>query len=509
MKNSLTDDQPSRATRWVPIGNWDLWTLRPAALAFFLLVESAVAGAAIWLLSALGTVSTTDWMRFGAILVAITIHLVMVKRAEESRRNESAGPHIDLTSVWTFAAAIALPGGLAVIVTLWMRILIQPIARRQPYRFVFSSSSILGSTMLAWAVVHLSGFSLAATGHIPTDLGLVLVLALAAALNWFAQVATIAIALKIVTPHTRLVEFLGSKNDNMLEVTTLGAGAMLGMLITSHWVGPLLLVAPVILVNALLNNAAERRAHLERLLSEQEQLHQQLAEDAHTDYRTGLLNTNGLAEYANRLTERSRHDGQPVTVLAIDLDFFKRINDTWGHPAGNAVLAEVGRILREKLRPGDVAGRDGGEEFLVVLADTGLAQGISIAERIREAIAEATVSTTDKHRNTVTLRGRALPPVDDDGPDVRAISASIGVAVVPDNGDSLALAQHSADAALYVAKENGRNQVRVADLDIGAGARVSLPQLPALPVMPVLPDLPSPRTDQQASADDSQISRSA
>ncbi|HWO62624.1 MAG TPA: GGDEF domain-containing protein, partial [Umezawaea sp.] len=152
----------------------------------------------------------------------------------------------------------------------------------------------------------------------------------------------------------------------------------------------------------------------------------------------------------------------------------------------------------EKLRPGDVAGRDGGEEFVVVLADTGLAQGVSIAERIREAIAEAAVSTTDKHRNTVTLRGRALPAGDEDGPDVRSISASIGVAVVPDNGDSLALAQHSADAALYAAKENGRNQVRVAGLDIGSAAT-------RLPV-----PLPSPRTDHQVvSVDDSQVSRSA
>ncbi|MFC6093818.1 GGDEF domain-containing protein [Saccharothrix lopnurensis] len=484
----MTDRKASGAVGWTSIRNWDLWSLRPAALAYFLVVESAVAAAAIWLLTTLGTIQDADWLRFAAVMFAITVHLMVVWRAEESRRDESAGPHIDLTSVWTFAAAIALPGALAVLATIWMRILIQPIARRQPHRFMFSSASILGGTMLAWAVVHLSGVSLGSTGRVVPDLGLVLVLMTAAVVNWGAQGMNIAIALKIVTPHTRIQEFLGSRADNMLELSTLGAGVMLGMLMTTHWVGPLLLVFPVILVNSLLYHAAERRAHLERLLREQEQLHARLTEDAHTDYRTGLLNTNGLAEYANRLTERCRHDNKPVTVLAIDLDHFKRINDTWGHPAGNAVLAEVGRILREKLRPGDVAGRDGGEEFVVVLADTGLAQGTAIAERVREAIGEMSVVTTDKYRNTVTLRGRNLPSIGGDQ-DVGAISASIGVAVLPEHGDHLADAQHCADAALYTAKENGRNQVRV------AAGEVRL--------------LPAPRLDEPVDEAQAEVTRSA
>ncbi|SES41257.1 diguanylate cyclase (GGDEF) domain-containing protein [Lentzea flaviverrucosa] len=463
MKNSLTDRRRSRALGLTPIRNWDLWTVAPSAIAYFFVLEAAVAVAAIWLLTRLTAVSTDDWLRFGALIAAITIHLTVVRRAEEARRNEASGPHIDLTSVWTFAAAVALPGGLAVIATIWMRILIQPIARRQPYRFVFGTASMLASTLLSWALVHLSGVSLAATGNVPTDLSLVLILAIAAVVYWFVQVMTVAAAFKIVTPNSKV---LGSKVDNMLEMSTLGAGAMLGMLMTSHWVGPLLLTVPVILVNALLSRAGERRTHLERLLREQEQLHQRLAADAHTDYRTGLLNTNGLTEYAGRLAERCRLDGEPMTVLVIDLDHFKRINDTWGHPAGNAVLAEVGRILREKLRPGDVAGRDGGEEFVVALKDTPVAQGVTIAERIREAIGSLAVPTTDKHRNVVTLYGREIQPPEPEGESLQAISASIGVAVIPDNGPDMATAQHSADAALYKAKENGRNQVRVAGLDI-------------------------------------------
>jgi diguanylate cyclase (GGDEF)-like protein len=496
--NSLPDHEPPATAKPRLAHNWDLWKLPRPAIVYILSVELVVAVAAVWLMTSLGSTSTADWLRFGALLVAITVHLTVVRRAEEARRDESAGPYFDLTSVWTFAAAIVLPSGLAVLVVVWLRIVIHPIARRQPYRFVFTSTHIVASTILAGAAVRLSGVDLTASGTVWADLGLPAVLVVVAALYWFVQVILMTVALKILNPRSRFADVVGSLADNMLEMTTLGVGALLGTLLGTHWVAPLLLVVPVILVNALMHRASERQTYLERLVAERDQAHQQLTQDAHTDYRTGLLNTTGLAEYANRLTDRSRHDGQPVTVLAIDLDFFKRINDTWGHPAGNAVLAEVGRILREKLRPGDVAGRDGGEEFLVVLADTGLAQGIPIAERIREAIAEAVVSTTDKHRNTVTLRGRALPPGDEDGPDLRSISASIGVAVVPDNGDSLALAQHSADAALYVAKENGRNQVRVAGLDIGSVAT-------RLPV-----PLPSPRADHQpAASEETKVGRSA
>ncbi|RKT52208.1 diguanylate cyclase (GGDEF)-like protein [Saccharothrix australiensis] len=465
MKNSLPDHEPSATVTWRLSRNWDLWSLRRTAIAYILSVELAVAIAAIWLLPTLGSTTTTEWFRFAALVLAVTVHLTIVRRAEESRRDESAGPYFDLTSVWTFAAAIVLPAAMAVLVAVWLRIVLWPIARRQPYRFVFTSAHIVASTVLANAAVHLSGLSLAASGQFLMDLALLSMLVVVAALYWFVQVLLMTVALKIVNPQTRFVDSLGSRNDNMLEMTTLGVGAMLGMLVATHWVAPLLLAVPVILVNALLHRASERQAHLERLVAEQHKAHLQLTKDAHTDYRTGLFNTNGFSEHANRLTERCRHAGQPVAVLAIDLDHFKRINDTWGHPAGNAVLAEVGRILREKLRPGDVAGRDGGEEFVVVLADTGLTQGTAIAERVREAIAEMSVVTTDKHRNTVTLRGRNLP-LTEDGPEVRAISASIGVAVVPDNGDCLMAAHHSADAALYTAKENGRNQVRVAGIDL-------------------------------------------
>ena len=103
MKNSLTDRRRSRALGLTPIRNWDLWTVAPSAIAYFFVLEAAVLTASIWLLTQLTSISTSDWLRFGALIAAITIHLTIVRRAEEARRNEASGPHIDLTSVWTFA----------------------------------------------------------------------------------------------------------------------------------------------------------------------------------------------------------------------------------------------------------------------------------------------------------------------------------------------------------------------------------------------------------------------
>ncbi|WP_285749915.1 GGDEF domain-containing protein [Lentzea sp. NBRC 105346] len=410
--------------------------------------------------------SKIDIIRATGLAFAMVVHLVAVRRAEESRRDAAQGPHIMLTSVWTFAAVVALPPSLAIAQIVLVRLMMLQIARRSPHRYVFTTVSMLVSALTASGIIWWANTWPHAHHDWYTDVTFFTLILSAGAVYGALQAVMVGLAMKLTLPDRAFKSTLGSRSENLLDVITLTGGAVIGLLMVVHWAAPLLALFPMIAINKMLEEARQRNAHMERLLREQRQAHQQLIKDSHTDFRTGLLNTTGLAEYAGRLVNRCMTDNQPVTVLVIDLDHFKRINDTWGHPAGNAVLAEVGRILRDKLRPGDVAARDGGEEFVVALAETGLAQGVAIAERIREAIGELAVLTTDKHRNTVTLYGRELPAPDDSDVDLRAISSSIGLAVIPDNGDSLAAAQHSADAALYKAKENGRNQVRVAGLDI-------------------------------------------
>jgi diguanylate cyclase (GGDEF)-like protein len=128
-------------------------------------------------------------------------------------------------------------------------------------------------------------------------------------------------------------------------------------------------------------------------------------------------------------------------VLVLDLDHFKRINDTFGHEAGDAILRKVAMTLRENIRSGDVACRMGGEEMVVLLPECGIENAIKRAETLRLAIAA----------NDVLHHGQPI-----------GATASIGVASYPEHGSSMQALVHAADLALYEAKHGGRNCVRVA-----------------------------------------------
>jgi diguanylate cyclase (GGDEF)-like protein len=160
---------------------------------------------------------------------------------------------------------------------------------------------------------------------------------------------------------------------------------------------------------------------------------------AATDGLTGLPNKRAATDMLKRNFAQASATGSPLALLVLDLDHFKRINDQRGHPVGDQVLANVGLVLRSVLRSRDFAGRNGGEEFTVLLPDTEIPAALEIAERVRAAIAEI-----------------SLP-----GSDV-SVTASIGVAGFPDHASTLDRLERLADAALYVAKRQGRNRVELA-----------------------------------------------
>lgn len=157
-----------------------------------------------------------------------------------------------------------------------------------------------------------------------------------------------------------------------------------------------------------------------------------------TDGLTGLPNRRAITNAVQRLVARSLRAASPLVVLMCDIDHFKVVNDRFGHGRGDDVLKAVGAVLGEALRPADFAGRYGGEEFLVVLPDTGLDPARTIAERIRAAVAAIQLPGLE-HR--VTL--------------------SVGIAVLPDHGQDAASLQSAADRALYAAKNAGRDRVEV------------------------------------------------
>jgi diguanylate cyclase (GGDEF)-like protein len=170
---------------------------------------------------------------------------------------------------------------------------------------------------------------------------------------------------------------------------------------------------------------------------------------AATDGLTGLPNKRAVTDALKRMFALAATTGSPLALLLLDLDHFKQVNDERGHAVGDQVLANVGAVLRSVLRVQDFAGRNGGEEFAVLLPDTEMAAATEIAERIRAAIAEIS------------------PP----GAGV-SVTASIGVGSFPHHGSTLERLERLADAALYLAKRNGRNRVELAEptaLDPTAG----------------------------------------
>ncbi|MCB2187056.1 MAG: sensor domain-containing diguanylate cyclase [Deltaproteobacteria bacterium] len=161
---------------------------------------------------------------------------------------------------------------------------------------------------------------------------------------------------------------------------------------------------------------------------------------ATTDGLTGLPNRRHFLELGRRELERARRYGLPLTALMLDVDHFKRVNDTYGHEVGDQVLVELAGLVRRALRAHDLVGRLGGEEFGVLLPETGVQEGLAVAERLRESLAARTVET----------RGGRL-----------SVTASLGLgAYRPETSDLEALLRE-ADQALYAAKEAGRNCVRV------------------------------------------------
>ena len=158
---------------------------------------------------------------------------------------------------------------------------------------------------------------------------------------------------------------------------------------------------------------------------------------AETDDLTGLLNVRGFALAANRLFAQAARHGRATSVLMIDSDNLKSVNDGYGHAAGNRLLRHLADSIQAELRFTDVAARYGGDEFIVLLPDTPAKGALEVAERIRNRINGAPLDI--EHRQLVT-------------------SVSIGIACYPEDGATLdALAAH-ADGALYTAKQDGRNR---------------------------------------------------
>ncbi len=182
--------------------------------------------------------------------------------------------------------------------------------------------------------------------------------------------------------------------------------------------------------------------YLIRYIRESQALFAKYKNDSLTDSLTGLNNVRKFDEEFNRFVHDVKNSDQQLSLLYIDIDYFKKINDTYGHKEGDIVLIELGARLQKATRNFDIVSRNGGEEFTVLLLDCPAARAVEIAERIRDSVEkDAFLLST----------GKSI-----------CITVSVGVASYRETTENPAMLIDDADSALYLAKHLGRNRVCVA-----------------------------------------------
>lgn len=188
----------------------------------------------------------------------------------------------------------------------------------------------------------------------------------------------------------------------------------------------------------LMNRLRSEKEYTEKLLTQLQTVNAELAWMASTDSLTGAANRRRFLEALDIESRRAKRNGLPVSLLALDIDHFKLVNDTHGHPVGDLVLRELVASVKYSLRPHDILGRIGGEEFMVLLPDTPHAAAVSLAERIRKQVEALDITYPQGVLN---------------------ISVSIGVAEFGKDGEAADQVIKAADDRLYRAKHEGRNRV--------------------------------------------------
>ncbi len=322
----------------------------------------------------------------------------------------------DLLSAWWLPAALLLPPLYALTAPALIGGLAHWRARRGPPGWGAFTAAAMGlSGAAASALFRLEGTHGRWFLHPAT----LTVAAACAVLFVMINAILVAVAMLASDPQAAGRSVPWDPESLLLDLTGLCAGVLVTI------VGAL---SPVLLAVAL----------PPVILLQRSLLHQQLRTAARTDAKTGLLNAAAWQREAAAKIRMAQRAGQPVALLLADIDHFKRVNDTYGHLAGDEVLAQTATALVQNVRAGDVLGRFGGEEFVVLLPGADGREACSIAERLRERVSVI----------SLPVAGALV-----------TVTVSIGVAALGTHGHELFDLLASADAALYRAKGTGRDQV--------------------------------------------------
>lgn len=414
---------------WVPPRQWKLWSLPPTALGYVIAVDAVafvITALAVRSTVLNGPITSAEWTAFAVLAVASTLHLESARGIE--RRREMAAntsPHTNLKCLWFFASLLLLPLSLVIpLVVLsylysWFRVFGRTIAHRK----IFSNSTCILASAAAAAVLR--GGGLISEPRVPTDFWSLLVVLAAAATWWLVNYALVVGAILISSPEAKAKDALGELSHQLVICAGLGLGIAIAALQSSYpWVVPVLMVTVLALHRDLLLPQYQRAAGV--------------------DVKTGLATPSYWANAVPLELARAESLRSTVGLLMLDLDKFKEINDTYGHPAGDRALRAVGESVRAEVRQGDLVARVGGDELAVLLPGASEVEVLEVAERIRDRLSALTVSVETVANRTAIISG---------------VPASFGAAVYPDVAGTMDQLILAADNALLTAKRGGRNQI--------------------------------------------------
>jgi len=403
---------------------WAVWSTPKPMLYFVLSVDLFVAGLIAYLWSS-PSVTIGSAARMCGLLALAVLFEEASRRAQRLRVRMATYGHVDLTSVWTFAGALVLPPLLtavfvpALFLYMWLRH--ERSTGMRAYRQVFGTAAVLLSALSGRAVVNADWWHQA---NIPVGAAalasVIFGIAAYVAVNTLLILSAIYLAVRPVPVRS----LLQSSQEVWLEVASLCLGGLAGVaMLHEAWLSVLVLPPMVVLQQSVLTKELELAAT--------------------TDAKTGLLNAITWQQLAQRELGRAQRENQGASLLMIDMDNFKLINDQYGHLTGDAVLKAVGLCLSDELRDYDSVGRFGGEEFVALLGGVNAETAVNIANRVLDRIRVIEIEVRDS----------AIP--------LQGLSASIGIACYPENGSDLEDLLHTADSALYRAKHAGRDRVEL------------------------------------------------
>jgi diguanylate cyclase (GGDEF)-like protein len=413
-----------RVLACVDVRNWAWWQL-PWLLRSYV---GAVPVTAI-ALSAYAA-SQTTWRGADVVKFLLLLFCGLISVAATPRIAYTQGALVrDFITVWVLPIAILLPPVYAMVAPIPLLAATQWVIHRGVvHRRVFTASAMglaYGAASLLFRAfpASLAGGSIGRGSHVLTW---TLVVAICEIVGGRGHNALIVLAVKISDPTIRLADQELSREALQADFAEFDLGVLITVVVAVNPVLAFFAVPSVLLARRFI-------------------MHAQLVAQSRIDTKTGLLNASTWEREATVEIARAVRTGTPLALALVDIDHFKLVNDTYGHLVGDKALRAVTDALRSQLRSYDMAGRFGGEEFVILLPHTHEYDALTVAERLRGHIAAMSI------------------PVDDAEPSGRSVQLTISVGVAALDGERRELTDMlaAADSALYYAKETGRNKTHV------------------------------------------------